>query len=234
MREKPDGIAFFDVDDTLLRGSSGVMLARLMLVDRGERVEPSYAIAMIKAYLQSKAGTIEYNDLLERGNEKIVGRSLAEMEHIAQECFDKYMIRSIYRGGVREVRMHQRRNIRVVLLTASLQPLIDPLAEFLGVDEAIATKLIFKDGVATGGVMKPYCYEDGKRVIALEYAERFNIPLKNCWFYSDSSSDLPLMEVVGNPVPTNPDPVLRRIGFRKNWKMKFFHTVLPPRRLPPR
>ncbi|MFH1539610.1 MAG: HAD family phosphatase, partial [bacterium] len=135
--------------------------------------------------------------------------------------------------GLREIRMHQRKNNRVVLLTASLYPLIETLGEFLGVDDAIATKLVFDNGVATGEVEKPYCYEDGKRVLALEYADRYGVPMEKCWFYSDSVSDLPLMEAVGHPAPTNPDPVLWRIGFIRNWRMKFFYTVLPRRKLPP-
>lgn len=234
MRDRPNGIAFFDVDDTLLRGSSGVMMGRHLLIDKGERVDASYAWAILKAYIQSKAGTIEYDELISRGMEKVAGRSQAEIEHMGQEIFDRYMSRAIYRGGLREIRMHQRKNNRVVLLTASLMPLIETLGEFLGVDDAIATKLIFENGMATGEVERPYCYEDGKRELAMEYADRYDVPLSRCWFYSDSVSDLPLMEACGHPVPTNPDPVLRRIGFLRNWRMKFFHTVLPKRLLPPR
>ncbi|MEW5946453.1 MAG: HAD-IB family hydrolase [bacterium] len=223
-----NAIAFFDVDDTLLKGSSGVMLAKLLFLHKGERVELPYALELLKAYLQYKYVSIEYDILIEQGLEKFAGRSRAEVEAICQECFDRYMVRAVYRGGYREIRKHKAMGNRVVLLTASLQPLMSLLGEYLRVDDVIATKLVFEEGITLNKAEKPYCYEDGKRVLAQEYADRFDVPLEACYFYTDSISDLPLLEEVGRPVATNPDRVLFLTALARNWRIKWFNRVLPP------
>jgi len=222
------GVAFFDVDDTILKGSSGIMLAKYLLIKTGQTTSPAYLFDMAKALIESKTGSVEYDDLVEKGLSQFAGYTKAEVDKICQGCFDTYMRKSIYRLAYREIRMHKSRGNQVVLLTASLQPLIDLLADFLGVDDAFALRFKFEDGRMIPIAEKPFCYEEGKLILARAYVQERNIDLPDCWFYSDSSSDLPLMEHVGHPMPTNPDPPLRRIAFRHNWRVKKFCTVLPP------
>jgi HAD superfamily hydrolase (TIGR01490 family) len=222
------GAAFFDVDDTILRGSSGVMLAKYLLLKKGETTTPGYLLDMAKAYIFSKTGSFEYDGLIEKGLSQFAGRTKVEFEQIGQGCFDDYMRPNIYRMAYNEIRMHRSRGNPVVLLTASLQPIIEPLAEFLDVDETFALKIRYEDGEITPTVEKPLSYEEGKLILARGYCQERGIDLKDCWFYSDSSSDLPLMEQVGHPMPTNPDPLLRRIALLRNWRIKKFCSVLPP------
>lgn len=221
------GIAFFDVDDTILKGSTGIMLARMMFFDVGETVSLNYALDMARAYIVSKIGTIEYDELVEKGLERFRGRSRAEIEALCELCFDNYMRKAIYQGAYKRIRWHKSMGHQVVLLTASILPLVRLLSEFLGCNEAIALDPIFENGVMTTTATKPYCYEDGKRILAREYAQKFDVDLKDCYFYSDSSSDLPLMRVVGHPCPTNPDTALTIEALLHNWRIFRFHSVLP-------
>jgi len=225
---KISGVAFFDVDDTILKGSSGIMLAKYMFLTRGEGASPSYIFDMARAIIDVKTGAVDYDNLVEKGLSQFRGRTLAEVEQIAQGCFDRYMRRSVYRLAYREIRNHQAEGRHAVLLTASFKTLIDPLAEFLGVDHSITLKPIYENGVLTGHAEKPFCYHGGKLILAKEYAQEYGVSLDDCYFYSDSSSDLPLMEKVGHPRPTCPDPTLKRLAILKNWRMHFFHSVLPP------
>ncbi|MEW6203677.1 MAG: HAD-IB family hydrolase [bacterium] len=222
-------IAFFDADDTLLKGTSGIMLAKLLLLHKGERIEPKYAWELLKIYFQSKFKAFKYDTIVEYGLGRFEGRSAAELEDVCVECFDRYMVKAIYRGGCKEIKRHQRIGNRAVLLTASIKPLMEMLGEYLGMDDVIATEPIIEDGVMTDRVEKPFCYGDGKRVLAQEYADRFGIPLSDCYFYSDSISDLPLLEAVGNPVATNPDRVLFVTALMRNWRILWFNSVLQVR-----
>jgi len=221
-------VAFFDVDDTILKGSSGVMLAKLMFLGKGETTSPRYIWDMLKALIDSKTGAVDYDNLMEKGLSQFEGRSKAEIDEIAQNCFDQYMRHNIYRLAYKEIVWHKKRGNHVVLLTASLQPLIDVLGDYLGVNKSIATNFHYKDGLMVATADKPFCYEEGKLILAREYVQEYGFDLKDCYFYSDSSSDLPLMEKVGHPMPTNPDPNLRRVAFLRNWRVKKFHTLLPP------
>jgi len=220
-------IAFFDADDTLLKGSSGVMLAKLLLIQKGERIEPKYAWELLKIYFQSKVKAVKYDSIVEYGLGRFDGRSVAELDDVCRECFDLYMAKSIYRGGYKEIRRHQQRGNRAVLLTASIKPLMNILGEYLGMDDVIATEPVVEDGFMTDNVEKPFCYGDGKRILAQEYADRSGVLLKDCYFYSDSISDLPLLEAVGNPVATNPDRVLFATALLRNWRIAWFNRVLP-------
>ncbi len=222
------GIAFFDVDDTILKGSSGVMLAKYLFLKKGHTTSPAYIFDMVKALIDSKTGAVDYDKLIEKGLVQFANRSKAEVDKIAQGVFDNYMRLSIYRMAYKEIRWHKSRGNRVVLLTASLQPIIDPLADYLDVDDAFALRFKFENGKMVPIAEKPFCYEEGKLILARAYVQENNFDLKDCYFYSDSSSDLPLMDQVGYPMPTNPDPTLRRIAFRRNWRIKKFCTLLPP------
>jgi HAD superfamily hydrolase (TIGR01490 family) len=219
--------AFFDVDDTILKGSSGVMLARYMMLDRGVMTSPAYILDLVKAYIDSKTGAIEYDKLIEKGLGQFSGRSKAEIEDIAKGLFDNYMRKNIYRLAYREIQMHKERGNHVVLLTASLEPLIQPLAEFLGVDYTYALRIKFENGVMIPEAERPFSYEEGKLILARQYVQEHGFDLADCYFYSDSSSDLPLMEAVGHPMPTCPDPNLKRIARMRNWTIRKFVTVLP-------
>lgn len=226
--ERVPGVAFFDVDDTILKGASGVMLAKYLFMEKGKSAPPSYIFDIIKALIDVKTGSVDYESLVEKGLTQFEGHSLAEMEEIALGCFDKYMRKSIYKMVYKEIVKHKNAGRKVVLLTASIQSLIDPLADFLGADKVIAMKPKFVNGKLTPHAEKPFCYHEGKLILAREYCQELGVDLKDCFFYSDSSSDLPLMEKVGHPRPTCPDPSLRRLALLKNWKMLFPKTVMPP------
>lgn len=225
---KLKSVAFFDVDDTILKGSSGIMLAKYMFLERGETARLDYILDMVKAIIDVKTGNVEYDTLVEKGLEQFKGRNLSEVEALSRDHFEKIMKKSIYRMAYRIVRKHKDAGRHVVLLTASLTELIEPLGDFLGVDKVIALQPVFENGVLTGHAEKPFCYHGGKLILAREYVQEHGIDLDDCYFYSDSSSDLPLMEKVGHPRPTNPDPTLKKLALRKNWRYHQFITVLPP------
>jgi phosphoserine phosphatase len=95
---------------------------------------------------------------------------------------------------------------------------VEPLAQHLEMD-ALCTRFSVVDGRLTGELDGPLCYGRNKVDAAHRYAGAHGIPLADCHFYSDSASDLPLMEAVGHPVAVNADPALRRAARRQGWPM---------------
>ena len=221
--------AIFDVDDTIIKGSSGIFLGKLMLFDRGESVSLKEIANYAKAYLAFlSAKNIDYEDLVETALQRFEGMTRAQVEDVAKDLFDKYMNRNIYRGAYKAVKWHKERGDKVVLITASIKIIVEPLGDFLQVDDIFAMRPIFEDFELIPKAHKPYSYEEGKLELAKIYCRENNIDLKDCYFYSDSISDLPLMEAVGHPMPTNPDRKLLMLSLLRNWRIRWFNTVLPP------
>lgn len=220
--------AIFDVDDTILKGASGLFLARLMLFDRGETVSLKEVGNYVRAYMDFlSAKNIDYEKLIENGLQRFEGMTRAQVEDVSKQLFDKYLSKNIYRGAYKAIKWHREQGHRVLLITASIKFLVEPLGEYLKVDEIFALRPIFEDFEMTAKARKPYSYEEGKLELARIYCQENGISLKDCYFYSDSISDLPLMDAVGHPVPTNPDRKLLALALWRNWRIRWFHTVLP-------
>ena len=221
--------AIFDVDDTILKGASGIYLGKLMLFDRGESVSLQEIGNYIKAYMSFlSAKSIDYEDLVETALMRFEGKTRAQIEDVARELFDRYMSKNIYRGAYKAVKWHKQQGHKIVLITASIKIIVEPIGDFLEVDDIFAMRPIFEDFELTARAHKPYSYEEGKLELAKIYCEENGMDLKDCYFYSDSISDLPLMQAVGHPMPTNPDRKLLALALWRNWRIRWFNTVLPP------
>src|SRR5262249_23772389 len=101
---------------------------------------------------------------------------------------------------------------------------IDPLAQDLGIEHVLCTRLQVCDGRFTGEIEEPACYGQGKVEAARRLAAARNLDLGESFFYTDSDEDLALLEQVGNPRPTNPNRRLATIAARRGWPSRTFHT----------
>jgi HAD superfamily hydrolase (TIGR01490 family) len=111
----------------------------------------------------------------------------------------------------------------VTLITASTPYVAGPVAAHLGIEEYLCTRMEVVDGRFTGRVHLPPCYGPDKIGYAQAFAARRGGDLKEAFFYSDSGSDLPLLEEVGHPVAVNPDPRLKRLATTRGWPIEYFH-----------
>ena len=119
-------------------------------------------------------------------------------------------------------REHQSQGDVVVLLSASTQYAVRPVAEHLGIEYG-CTELEIADGALTGGLVGEPCYGEGKLIWGRRIAERHGFALDECWFYTDSASDLPLAEVIGHPVAVNPDAKLKTVARKRGWPIERFY-----------
>jgi putative phosphoserine phosphatase/1-acylglycerol-3-phosphate O-acyltransferase len=115
------------------------------------------------------------------------------------------------------VEAHRRVGHVIAVLTSATRYLAEPLAADLGIEHVIVTQLVVDGGRFTGEVVRPICYGPGKIYWAERFATAHGVDLGRSWFYTDSITDLPVLERVGHPRVVNPDPRLRRAAQRRGW-----------------
>ena len=210
--------ALFDVDRTLVT----VNTARLYVRWRMRRQEASFGdyLRMTRVLLQYALGTLEPERAARAAFQTVRGYSEARMR---EECFDWY--RRVVRPyiswqGRREVERCRQDGRVCAILSASTPYLTEPLAEELGIEHVICTRLEVADGAFTGGWEAPLCYGLGKVARARAWAETHGVDLARSTFYTDSISDLPMLEAVGSPRVVNPDPRLRLIAAYRRYPVE--------------
>ncbi len=208
------GIDFFDVDHTLTRRSSG---SRFVLLAMRRGVLPRRLLFAIGWFsLAYRLGIMKLKARKE-GLPYLKGVRRDTLESIARESFERWLKGDIFPGAVALVQRLHDEGRRVMLATSSIDFIVSPLAEHLGVDGVLATTLEFRDGVCTGKLVGDPMFRGEKKNVVLAWLERTGTAPQDCSFYSDSAYDLPLLEAVGRPVAVNPDGRLRRIARGRGW-----------------
>jgi putative phosphoserine phosphatase/1-acylglycerol-3-phosphate O-acyltransferase len=119
------------------------------------------------------------------------------------------------------VAAHRRAGHLTAIVTSATRYLAEPLAADVGIAHFLVTQLVVRDGVFTGEVVRPLCYAEGKVHWARSLAAEAGIDLSASYFYTDSITDLPLLEAVGRPRIVHPDPPLRRVARRRGWPVLY-------------
>jgi HAD superfamily hydrolase (TIGR01490 family) len=214
--------AFFDLDKTVISKSSSLALTRPFyragLVTRSQLLKGAYAQlvylmlgADARRMDRAKAGMLALT----------TGWKKAEIEDLVRQALEEVIDPYIYQEALDLIALHRALGRRVFLVSSSPEEVVRPLAERLGVHEVIATRAETVDGKYTGQ-LEFYCYGDGKGEAIRELAKDVGIDLSGSFAYSDSITDLPMMEAVGNPVAVNPDRELRRIAEQRGWRIRDF------------
>jgi len=159
---------------------------------------------------------------------RVATRALAQLEGmtetaLAARCddwFRIYVAQHVSDAGRLAVRRHQSRGDLVAMVTGASPYAARPLARMLGIEHVLATELEVKQGRFTGKPVLPLCFGEGKVVRARALLDREGIRLQDTTFYSDSVTDLPLLEAVGEAVVVNPDPRLLRVARQRGWPLE--------------
>jgi HAD superfamily hydrolase (TIGR01490 family) len=214
--------AFFDLDRTLISGSSAYTLAtqarRAGLIPTIEFVrDASSALAFklfgadddttdaVKARILTAITGMRQSDL-QALNIEVLPRLLARLRPEARRLIDRHR--------------HAGRDTYIV--SAAPQEIVEPLAYSLGMTSGLGTRSVVVDGAYTGELAGPFCYGAGKVEAIRELASWHGYELAQCYAYSDSASDLPMLEAVGHPVVVNPDKKLERHARRHGWPIVIF------------
>jgi len=214
----PRAIAFFDVDNTLLRGASlyhlGVGAWRMRFISLADVLAFGWSQTR---FLAVGEDGVNISRLRLRAMDIMTGRTRDELVTLSQEIFDSRLIHRLWPETVAVAHAHLSAGREVWLVTATAQEVADVIAERLELTGALGTRLATVDGIFTGQLVDGICHGGRKAVVAREIAEAREIDLAQCWAYSDSHNDIPLLELVGNPVAVNPDTTLRRYAVARGW-----------------
>jgi HAD superfamily hydrolase (TIGR01490 family) len=213
------GIDIFDVDHTLTRRSSG---GRFIALAMKKRVLPLRLLFVVGWYsLTYKLGIFRLREY-EEGFPYMRGIRRDTLEDLARESFESVLKGDLFDEAVELVRRNVAEGRSVILATSSLDFIVAPLADYLGVAGVIATTLEFVDGACTGRIAGVPMFRKEKRARVIEFLSEQGVSPESCSFFSDSIYDLPLLESVGKPVAVNPDHRLRRIARQRGW------TIIDP------
>jgi HAD superfamily hydrolase (TIGR01490 family) len=221
----PRAAAFFDLDKTLIEGSSAIDFARASY-KRGLMSRRDLAKGLwqnLKFRLQGS--TDESTELLRaRILDAITGTRVVDLMRLGPDVLATLLPR-LYPDMLHEAWEHQDAGRPIYIVTAASQEMADALAHVLGFDGGIGTRSEVKDGVYTGRPDGPLTYREGKAVAMREVAEREGIDLSESFAYSDSESDLPMLRAVGHPVAVNPDAELERVARADGWRIMRFDKL---------
>ncbi|MCP4003545.1 MAG: HAD family hydrolase [bacterium] len=214
--------AFFDVDKTIISENSANMFFK-ELYERGE-IDTWQVLAGLGAYLRYKLNLLDIERWTERNLQIFAGRNEQALAREVEGMVREQLIPVIYPEADRLVRQHIEDGHLVALVSGATQFVIYPIATHLNVKHTLYTHLEADDGVLTGRVLKPICFGEGKIYWIQQLIEREGIELAKSYFYTDSITDLPLLDLVGHPVAVNPDPLLYRKALSRHWPVRFFRA----------
>jgi HAD superfamily hydrolase (TIGR01490 family) len=211
--------AFFDLDKTLMAGSSGVFFARAAyetgMISRSRLLKDLYE--NLRFRLRGSTDD-RADDVRKRVGEMIAGVPVRDLQRLSPRVLAGVLPR-LYPQMLQRAYAHQDAGVPVYILTAASQEMADLLAHVLSFDGGLGSRSEIVDGCYTGRPAGPFNYREGKVVSMQELAAREGIDLAASHAYSDSESDLPMLRAVGQPVVVNPDAELRRIAVEEGWEV---------------
>lgn len=215
--------AFFDLDRTLISGSSAFTFA--VAAWRDEMMPTRALVRDGVSALSFKLFGDHSGDTADKVRERIlgavVGQEQSRLIGLNETVLPKLLGR--VRPESRElVESHHRLGRATYIVSAAPREIVEPLAKALGMTDGIGTVGEVSEGRYTGELTGPFCYGQGKVAAITELARWEGFDLQQCYAYSDSISDLPMLEAVGHPVAVNPDSKLERIARRRNWPVVIF------------
>ncbi len=220
VRVQPRVGAFFDLDKTLISENSGSLYMRYKY-QRGE-ISGFELMKGAWSYVQYKLGVLDLDNWTKKMMLQFRGQSEEQLAQEARRWFDELVVPTLYPEAVRVVEEHTAAGHVVAIVSGATKFVVRPVAERLSIDHMLYTRLEVEDGVFTGRVIEPICFEEGKIYWLQQFIEEQGIDLAKSYFYTDSITDMPLMDIVGHPIATNPDPLLYRAAVKRRWRVRFF------------
>lgn len=209
-------LAIFDLDNTLLGGDSdhawGEFLVKKGIVDAAE-----YGAANDRFYRAYQDGTLDILMYLEFALEPLTRFSMQELRQLHDEFMQTLIAPLRLPKADALLAEHRARGDYLLIITATNAFITRPIAQSLGVDAILATEPEIRDGRYTGGVSGTPCFRDGKVICLREWLQKNPYDPAHAYFYSDSHNDLPLLNMVGNPIAVDPDATLRAEAAARDW-----------------
>ncbi len=215
--EAPRAGAFFDLDRTLVEGSSGIHFVRAAyeagFVSRRQLLRDVWTNVMFRL---NGATDAQADAVRERVGEMIRDVPVRDFERLSHRVLAG-VLPKVYTEMLQIAHDHQDRGRRIYICTAASQEMAEMMAHILGFDGAVGSRSEIVDGRYTGRPGGPFAYGEGKAQLMRQIAAEDEIDLAESYAYSDSVSDLPMLRLVGNPVCVNPDAELESVAAQEAW-----------------
>lgn len=217
-------IAFLDFDGTLMRGMSAIHSGFYLML-RG-RLSPLWVLSSLFHLAKYRLQRANYEDILRDGLAPWIGQSRAELERVAAECFEGAVRHRIFAEALALLEQYRQAGTQLALLSSTTPFLLREAQRFLHCHAALATEFAFVEGGLSEEQVGVMVFGEGKVQKAAEYAAAQGASLADCAFYTDSASDLAMLEAVGHPVAVNPDLWLRRLATERGWPILLFKKTI--------
>jgi HAD superfamily hydrolase (TIGR01490 family) len=219
--------AFFDLDKTIIAKSSTLAFTR-----------PMFRAGLLSGATLAKAGIAQLyyqafgadHEQLERVKEELAnltrGWSRAEVVTLVEETVDEVVSPLVYAEALAIIDEHRRAGRTVVVVSASPEEIVRPLCRYLGIEDVIATRSEIDDQGRYTGRIEEYVYGQGKADAIAAMSANSGVDLSRSYSYSDSITDLPMLDMVGHPVAVNPDAELRAVAMERGWQIRTFVSAV--------
>lgn len=230
---EPRVAAFFDLDKTVIAKSSTLAFSRPFfqegLINRRAVLKSAYAQFV---FMLAGADADQMDRMRAHLTSLCTGWDVEQVNAIVEETLHDIVDPLVYKEATQLITEHQELGHDVVVLSASGEEVVAPIAKLLGADHSAGTRMVVAEGRYTGEV-EFYCSAENKATAARQLAEQHGYDLAECRAYSDSLTDLPLLEAVGHPTVINPDRGLRKEATQRGWPtLAFEHPVSLHARIP--
>jgi len=214
--------AFFDLDKTVIARSSALAFGRPFfqggLINRRAVLRGTFAQLV---FMFSGADEDQVERMRAHITAMCTGWAVAQVRDIVEEALHEIVDPLIYAEAAELIEAHRAEGRDVVIVSTSGEEVVAPIGAMLGADYVVATRMVIAEGRYTGEI-EYYNYGEAKAQSLRDLAARRGYNLADCHAYSDSSTDLPMLEAVGHPTAVNPDKTLRRVALERGWPVLSF------------
>ncbi|MDR7330817.1 HAD family hydrolase [Corynebacterium guangdongense] len=219
--------AFFDLDKTIIATSSAYAFGKEFMHNGLISHTEAFQISLAKGtYMVAGHSSEQMDASRDQLTSLVSGWSVSEVSRITTEAMHTVVTPVIYSEARELIDFHKAAGHDVIIISASASQLVEPIAAELGIDQVVATELEVADGRFTGEILF-YAKGDAKAQAIADLAEANHYDLASSFAYSDSATDIPMLEMVGNPVAVNPDRAMKKHALESGWEVRSFKDPVP-------
>jgi HAD superfamily hydrolase (TIGR01490 family) len=209
-------LAIFDLDNTLIADDSDYLWGQF-LVDQGIVDKNHYESANAKFYDDYKQGTLDIVEFLRFSLQPLADNNPEQLYQWRAQFIEETIRPLMLESAQQLIDKHKSRGDTLLVITATNRFVTEPIVNLYGIENLLATTPEFIDGRYTGGFNGTPCFREGKVKLLEAWLKNSTETMQDSWFYSDSHNDLPLLQLVDNPVAVDPDEKLADYAKASNW-----------------
>lgn len=211
-------VAFFDFDDTIIAGQTSKMFVRYLVLKK--KISLLTFIKFFSWYLLYRLNIIkDVEPMMKKAFRIVKGWTLEETDLLLKDFFEKEVKENFYPEIIEIVKYHKSQGRKIAIISNNIKMLVDEVSSYVGADFAFGTNLEIVDGLYTGKINGSPLYSSEKAELIKRMAKKETWNLAKSWAYSDHYSDIYMLNLVGNPVAVNPEPILRQHAEKNSWKI---------------